>query len=53
MKIAYIDGELPLINSKMVKMGDIALINRKTSAYLPRNGHHCAFNRKTSAYFHL
>jgi hypothetical protein len=32
-------------------MGDFALIKRKTSAYLPRNGLHSAFNRKISAYF--
>ena len=32
-------------------MGDFALHNRKTSAYIPRNEHHLAFNRKISAYF--
>ena len=32
-------------------MGEFALHNRKTSAYIPRNELHSAFNRKISAYF--
>jgi hypothetical protein len=32
-------------------MGEFALHNRKTSAYIPRNELHSAINRKISAYF--
>lgn len=35
MKIPYIDGEIPTINSKTVKMLNFSLLNRKTSAYIP------------------
>ena len=51
LKIAKIDGEIPPIDSKNIKMGDFAWHNRKTSAYLARNEFHSEFNRKISAYF--
>lgn len=46
--MAYIDGEIPPIDSKNVKIGDFAFCNRKISHYLPRNVLHSAFNRKIS-----
>jgi hypothetical protein len=49
--MAAIDGEIPPIAAKNVKMGDFELYNRRISAYIHRNLVHFAFNRKTSAYF--
>lgn len=36
LKTEYIDGRIPSIYSKNVKMGHFVLLNRKTSAYLSR-----------------
>ena len=51
LKITLIDGEIPPIDSKNGKIGNLALHKRKTSAYLPRNGLHSKINRKISAYY--
>jgi hypothetical protein len=50
VKIAYIDGEIPLIDLKNVKMRAFALNSRKLSPYIPRNKRHSKFNGKSSAY---
>jgi len=43
LKITLIDGRIPTIDSKYVKMGNFAaLLNRKNSAYIPRIEHYPA-----------
>jgi hypothetical protein len=51
LKVAKIDGEIPTIDLKNVKMSHFPLLNRKTSAYISRNELYSALNRKVSAYF--
>ena len=51
MKIAKIEGKIPSIDSKIVKMGNFALLNRKIYPYLLRNELHSAINRKIYPYF--
>lgn len=51
--MAYIDGEITLIDSKTEKMRVFSLHSRKNSAYLFRNDPHPISNRKKSAYFIL
>jgi hypothetical protein len=49
--MASIDGEIPPIAVKNVKMGDFQLYNRRISAYFPQNELYFANKRKISAYF--
>lgn len=51
MKIAKIDGDIPPIDSKNMKMGDFPWHKQKTSPYLVRSELHSVFNLKISAYF--
>jgi hypothetical protein len=51
LKIAKIEGEIPPIGLKYVKIGEFALHNRKASFYFTKNELHFAYNRKTSPYF--
>jgi hypothetical protein len=53
LKIALIDGGIPPIDSKNVKIVGFRLHKRKTSAYFPRNKPHPVINRKISAYITL
>jgi hypothetical protein len=48
--MAYINGGIPSIDSKNMKIGDFDWYNRKFSAYLARNKLHSEYNRKISAY---
>jgi hypothetical protein len=47
--IAKIRGEISLIDSSNVKIGDFAGLKRKNSLYFPRNELHSAYNGKISA----
>jgi hypothetical protein len=46
--MAYINGGIPSIDSKNMKIGDFDWYNRKFSAYLARNKLHSEYNRKIS-----
>ncbi|MFP7300401.1 hypothetical protein [Neobacillus niacini] len=46
-----IDGTIPPINLKYVKMGNNAMNSRKISTYIAYNKLQFGFIRKTSAYF--
>lgn len=48
---AKIDGDIPPMDMKNVRIGNFALHNRKSSPYLPRNELHFANSGKCSAYF--
>jgi hypothetical protein len=49
--MAKIDGDIPLIDSKNMKIRDYSWLKRKNSAYLARNELHFEYKRKISAYF--
>jgi hypothetical protein len=49
--MAKIDGDIPLIDSKSMKIRDFSWLKRKFSAYLARNELYSKNKRKTSAYF--
>ncbi len=49
--MASIDGGIPPITSKNMKIGDSGWHNRKTSPYIPRIHLYSEFNRKTSGYY--
>ncbi|PFP15974.1 hypothetical protein COJ96_27505 [Bacillus sp. AFS073361] len=51
LKIAEIDGEIPPIYSKSMKMGGLHCITGKTSLISPGSELQSAINRKNSAYF--
>jgi hypothetical protein len=51
LKIAKIDGDIPLIDSKNMKLRGFPWLKRKISAYLARNEFHSEYKRKNSAYF--
>lgn len=46
-----IDGEIPLINSKLMKKGALGLNSRKISPYIARKKLNLEYNRKFSAYW--
>jgi hypothetical protein len=51
LKIVKIDGEIPLISPKTVKMRNFSSNKRKIFPYLPQYRLHFKFNGKFSAYF--
>lgn len=51
MKTGLIDGQIPSIDPKNVKMSHFSLHNRKNSVYKRRPSTILKFNRKNSVYF--
>jgi hypothetical protein len=49
--MAKIDGDIPLIGSKNMKLRGFSWLKRKISAYFARNELHSKNKRKNSAYF--
>jgi hypothetical protein len=49
--MAKIDGGIPLIDSKNMKIRDFSWLKRKISAYFARKELHSENKRKISAYF--
>jgi hypothetical protein len=50
LKIAKINGDIPLIDSKDMKLRYFSWLKRKISAYLAPNKLHSEYKRKNSAY---